>query len=797
MVTRRAPTTDMMDACPTRPPLYVAPLPINAATGLPVIRKVFIANRGEIACRVIATCQKLNVQTALLYVEEDEGARHILEADDAVNVGSINDHRTNPFLNMGLLIDMAKRLGADAIHPGYGYLSEKDEFVTKTQAAGLIFIGPSAQAMSTLGDKRSSKVYLQKHAPNVPLIAGFSGTSTNAEDLEKAATAIGYPVMLKASAGGGGKGMRIVREAAQLREELERVQSEAARSFGSADCILEKYIENSKHVEVQIMGDHHEHVVSFFERDCSVQRRHQKVVEESPCPFLTPELRKKMSDVAVSVAKAIGYANAGTVEFVLDVQESKFYFLEVNARLQVEHPITEEVTGTDLVAMQLFVASGGDLSTLPHVQNLKPYGHAIELRLCAEDPQRDFFPEHGVLRAWTPPSGPLGPGRDIRYETAMQTGCSVSIHFDSMIAKLVVWAPTRSLAVHKIAQVAAQTSCVGVKTNQLFLQQCLLHPVFHDPTYNTSFIPRHLEELLAMPAFSPNLAAVPALVLRSPQFQRVITSTFGVRSAFRLVRSQFRNQHRDPVGVLCDVITTDLSTMTRIPDSGEKPSTLLVWAAPPASPARAGNGAHVSIISVPTPGKDEKPAKKDSNDIPSKPAAQILTGQYNTISNILRGPRPAPIQTHLAQWIPIDDPQPHTFSCFVDAVIDGQVVRAHCIVPDVDRTDGQHTVYCHFPHLGCHVKFDKDTLLSYTEGSRKAVESQRQQGQAEIKAPMPCKILSIKVNKGDEVAAGDVVMILESMKMEVSIKTSKAGKFHTLWKAGDAVNENATLCTVN
>ncbi|KAL1887029.1 hypothetical protein Sste5346_010472 [Sporothrix stenoceras] len=789
-----------MDSCPTRPALFVAPLTIDQQTGLPVIRKVFIANRGEIACRVISTCRKLNVQTALLYVEEDEGTRHILEADDAVNVGSINDQPTNPFLNMDLLIDTALRLGADAIHPGYGYLSEKDEFVTKTREAGLIFIGPSAQAMSTLGDKRSSKVYLQEHAPDVPLIAGFSGTSTKAEDLEGAAAKIGYPIMLKASAGGGGKGMRIVREASQLREELERVQSEAARSFGSADCILEKYIENSKHVEVQIMGDHHGNVVSFFERDCSVQRRHQKIIEESPCPFLSEDLRQRMSDVAVSVAKAIGYANAGTVEFVLDVQESKFYFLEVNARLQVEHPITEEVTGTDLVSIQLFVASGGNLTTLSHVQNLRPYGHAIELRLCAEDPQRDFFPEHGLIRAWTPASGALGPSRDIRYETAMQTGCSVSIHFDSMIAKLVVWAPTRSLAVRKIAQVTAQTSCLGIKTNQLFLQRCLLHPAFQDPTYNTSFIPRHLEELLKMPsAYTPSLATIPALILRSTELQRVLGSSSGFRSPFRSVRSQFRNQHRDPVGGLCDVVTTDLSTMTRIPDSGEKPSTLLIWTPPPATPTHGsaqGDGERVSVIPVASPTEKEGVVKEDK-DVPPKPAAQILTSQYNTISNILRGPKPSPITARLARWTNISDDQNNTVSCFVDAVVDGATVRAHIIIPDANRTDGHQTAYGHFPHLGCHVKFEMDTLLSYTENSRVAVESQRQQGQAEIKAPMPCKILSIKAKEGDKVAVGDVVMVLESMKMEVSVKTSKAGKFHTLWKAGDAVNENATLCSVN
>lgn len=302
---------------------------------------------------------------------------------------------------------------------------------------------------------------------------------------------------------------------------------------------------------------------------------------------------------------------------MLDVQTSHFYFLEVNARLQVEHPITEEVTGTDLVAMQLFVASGGDLTTLPHVQNLRPNGHAIELRLCAEDPQRDFFPEHGTVRAWQPAGGTLAPSRDVRYETAVQTGCTVSIYFDSMIAKLVVWAPTRSLAVRKIAQVAAQTAIVGIKTNQLFLQRCLLHPSFQDPTYNTFFIPRHIDELLAIPAaYTSAFAVILALFLRSPELQRIIASTNG-KSPFRSVRSQFRNQHRDPVGALCDVVTTDLSTMTRVPETGERPSTLLVW-----SPQQSqnDNDTRVSIIPVPTPVKEEeKPT--DAPKAEPKPAA--------------------------------------------------------------------------------------------------------------------------------------------------------------------------------
>ncbi|KPM37509.1 Methylcrotonoyl-CoA carboxylase subunit alpha, mitochondrial [Neonectria ditissima] len=769
-----------LEACPPRQPLFVAPIPIDAATGLPVIRKILIANRGEIACRIIATCQKLNVQTALIYVQEDEGSLHITEANDAVNVGSINDHTTNPFLNIPLLIQTALDLEADAIHPGYGYLSENAEFASRVAEAGLIFIGPSPSAMSTLGDKRSSKKYLEENAPEVPLIPGFSGTSVQVDDLEQAAATIGYPIMLKASAGGGGKGMRIVREASQLREELERVQSEAARSFGSSDCILEKYVENSKHIEVQIMGDSHGNVISFFERDCSVQRRHQKVIEESPCSFLSDDIRLEMGRVAVRVAKIINYANAGTVEFVFDVKTRKFFFLEVNARLQVEHPITEEVTRTDLVALQLFVAAGGDLGSLPHLQSIRQVGHAIECRLCAEDAQRDFFPEHGKIIAWLPAQGTLKPGRDIRYETAVQDGYSVSIYFDSMIAKLVVWAPTRSMAVQKMADVVAQTVCIGIKTNQLFLQRCLLNPAFQDLAYNTSFIPRHLSELLhAAKPFSRELAVIPSIFLRALAHK---ASNAKEPRPFQNVRSQFRNQYHDPVNVRCDAVTSDLSTFS---DGDEKQSTLFIWQ--PGSRQHGKERDRVSI--VPIDDLENGIDKEKGGD--DEPAAKIMARQYNGVSNILRKHTLSPIEASLLSWKTLGPVS------ILEAVVNQSKIRAYCIAPAYkSNQSGPQAVFCHFPHLGCHIQFRKDTMLSYTESRRASFQAQKEQGQEDIKAPMPCKVLSVKKKNGDEVKGGELVMVIESMKMEVSIKANKDGEFHTLWKDGDAADEGAILCRI-
>jgi acetyl/propionyl-CoA carboxylase alpha subunit len=744
---------------------------------------------------------KLSIHLLTVF-SRDASSRHVREADEAINIGSIDSSARNPFLDIELLVQTAISTSAQAIHPGYGYLSENAEFAQQVRDAGLIFIGPSPSAMSTLGDKRSSKDYLRQNAPEVPLIPGFSGSSQDAEALSKVAVEIGFPVMLKASAGGGGKGMRIVREAAQLKDELERAQSEARRSFGSDDCILEKFIESSKHVEIQIMGDSHGNVVSFLDRDCSVQRRHQKVIEETPCAFLTEETRKKMSETAVRVAELIGYENAGTVEFVVDIKTHKFYFLEVNARLQVEHPITEEVTGVDLVSLQIFVAAGGSLKSLPSLQNVTQYGHAIECRLCAENPEKDFFPEHGKVHLWLPASGALAQGRDIRYETAIQTGSSVSIYFDSMIAKLVVWAPTRALAIEKMTKVLAQTACVGVKTNQLFMQSCLSNPAFHDATYTTAFIPSHLDELLQPPSVQglPELEKIasilPSLVIRRlPDYATALSRSKPLRN----IRMQFRNQKFDPVNIHCDVVTTVSWPNKAIQeaDTTSEQRMMCVW-----KRATAGSlsGTEEEYL-FPVPDKQTLKDEEVS-------AAAEISAQYNEISQALRTGKATSstaYQVRIISWLPAEgNPAlPNSWlASTIEVSVNGSKLTAHVAIPSTrahtleGQVDcGQH-VYCHLPAIGTNVMFKRDTLLSFVESNRSAAKANKGAEQKTIAAPMPCKVLSVLKNNGDEVQSGDSVMVIESMKMEVNILVAASGKFQTDWKVGDAVEEGKILCSI-
>ncbi|KAL4807217.1 carboxyl transferase domain-containing protein [Aspergillus unguis] len=772
-------------ATPLRPPLYVAPPPLRD-DGRPIIQKVLIANRGEIACRIIQTCRKLNIATVAVYVDEDASSRHIRDADEALNIGSIERSTRNPFLDIDLLIRTALSVHADAIHPGYGYLSENADFARAIRDAGMIFIGPSDTAMSTLGDKRAAKDYLREHAPDVPLIPGYAGSSQDAAELGRIAAEIGFPVMLKASAGGGGKGMRIIREVGQLQAELERAQSEAQRSFGSADCILEKYVESSKHVEIQILGDSHGEVVSFFERDCSVQRRHQKVIEETPCTFLTDKTRQEMSATAVRIAKLINYENAGTVEFVLDAVTGKFYFLEVNARLQVEHPITEEVTGVDLVSLQLYAAAGGSLRALPALQGLTQQGHAIECRLCAEDPRNNFFPEHGKIHLWLPASGVLGAGRDVRYEAAVQSGSSVSIYFDSMIAKIVVWAPTRALAIEKMAKVLANTVCAGVHTNQLLMQRCLLHKAFHDPAYTTSFLGLHLEELLQEPAgplleLRNSLSILPAIALRN-----LANSTTAQKRPFQNVRRRFRNQHHDPANLQYDLVTM-VDWPYTVPNTDPTIPRMCVWT--PEHPGSSSQEAH--LLPLPDDAKSTTSARYSQISQALRHGQVTSTGTRYTVS--VDSWKPAEGNPALKEsWL----------SSTLEASLNGTKVLAHvAVVTDrVDTLSGclnrTQTVFCHVPAIGAPVEFKRDTPLSFIESMRAAAGGGSDEEQRTVVAPMPCKVLSALKKNGEEVKSGDVVMVIESMKMEVTISVSADGKFETSWKEGDAVEEGKTLCTV-
>lgn len=772
-------------ASPDREPLFVAQLPTDK-DGRSKIRRVLIANRGEIACRVIRTCRELNITSIAIFVEEDSTSRHISDADEAINLGSISQDAGNPFLSVKLLVDVARTAKADAIHPGYGYLSENAKFADAVREADIIFIGPSSNAMSVLGDKRNSKEYLQKHSSKVPLIPGFAGTSQNVEDLQAAAVEIGYPVMLKASAGGGGRGMRIVHEKSKLKDELARATSEAQRSFGSSDCILEKYIEAAKHIEVQILGDKHGKVWSLNERECSVQRRHQKVIEETPSPFLNDAQRKAMCDAAVEIGELIGYEGAGTVEFVVDAKTGNFFFLEVNTRLQVEHPITEEVTGLDIVALQLFVAAGGRLDDISRSGNFPQHGHSIECRLCAEDPGREFMPEQGTIHLWEPADGAIG-SRDIRYEAAVYSGSIVSIFFDSMIAKIVVWAPDRPMAIRRMVQTLANTACVGVRTNQQFLQACLVHPSFQDPAYTTSLIPDNLEKLLKNP-YSADFAErrsefsiVPGAVLRRLQ------SSSAARP-FRGVRRGFRNQTFDTTNVNAMLIqATD-------PPGVSAPVLFL-----PHEVEHTGT----STCSLVPLAELEKAAEVEQKE---QSAAFVLSNRYNVVSDKLRSniqKNASQYRVHFGKYEVISTSSDINtrWSAFnTEVFINGSKVRV-LVATDANarRSDAvgtPQTVLCHFSSLGTWIEYKCYSILGYFESLREVVEDAKDGGSTSVKAPMPCKVLSILKKNGDEVKTGETVMVIESMKMETNVTIGAAGKFMTNVKEADSVSDGNVLCWV-
>ncbi|POS78367.1 carbamoyl-phosphate synthase subunit L [Diaporthe helianthi] len=756
--------------------LFVASL-TQFGDGATEIRKLLIANRGEIACRIIETCKELGVASVAIYVSEDSASRHVTEADESKCIGSIRSTSKNPFLDIDLIIQTALATGAQAIHPGYGYLSENAAFADRTREAGLIFVGPTGASISALGDKRLAKEYLKEHAPDVPLIPGFLGRSQDPEDLIKAAVEIGFPVMLKAAAGGGGKGMRVVHDSKQLRGELESAKSEAQQSFGSSDCILEKFIENSKHIEIQIMGDRHGEVVSFLERDCSVQRRNQKIIEETPCLFLTAELRAQISQTAVRIVKLLGYEGAGTVEFVFDMATMKFYFLEVNTRLQVEHPITEEVTGVDLVALQLFVASGGRLGDLPQLRNLKQTGHAIECRLCAEDPRRGFLPAHGDVLVWRPGQPGRSPRSVVRYETAMRSPCTVSIFFDSMICKIVVWAPTRSEAIDRMARELASMACVGVKTNQLFLQSCLLHKAFQDLRYTTSLIPLNLPDLLK----SPHGQSLPAYVPLIPSIylERLRQLNQPRGSAFRGVRPRFHNQRFDPWSSSAEILSTgnSVSCVTR----------------PPEEPESASQEFHIYQVQT-----------EDTDTGPSEPGSTPPTELHKQISQAVRSGSISEQPPHIVTMVSLKalgDKATAGDAVALEATIDGKRVTAFLALRptqknSVEAGDGDH-VLLHMPEIGEWLEFHRQTLLSFCSSQRRGAERGQMKDQTEVKAPMPCKILSILKSPGDQVNKGEKVIVIESMKMEMSIYVDGAGKFSTRWKEGDAVDEGSVLCSVN
>ncbi len=469
-----------------------------------MIGKILIANRGEIALRIMRSCREMGIRTVAVYSEADRCSMHVRYADEAYLIGPAPSAES--YLKMDNIIKVAKQSGAEAIHPGYGFLSENVEFAKLCGKEGIIFIGPSPHAIASMGDKITARHTMIN--AGVPVVPGTKKKIVNEDDVTKIVAEIGLPVMIKASSGGGGKGMRLVEKESELMNAIRAAKSEAMVAFGDDSVYIEKYFKGAHHIEFQILGDKFGNVIHLFERECSIQRRHQKVVEETPSPIMTPELRYKMGKAAVAAARSVNYEGAGTIEFLVD-DNLNFYFLEMNTRLQVEHPITERVVGIDLVKDQIRIANG---EPLYHKQeDLRQQGHAIECRISAEDPSQNFMPSPGLVRHISEPHG-LG----VRIDGYVHAGYEIPIYYDPMISKLIVWARTRESAINRMKRALYEYKISGVKTSIKFLERIMNNPDFAAGIYNTGFIEKHYDELMkksvSLDLDGENMAIITALI---------------------------------------------------------------------------------------------------------------------------------------------------------------------------------------------------------------------------------------------------------------------------------------------
>ena len=635
-----------------------------------MINKILVANRGEIACRIIRTARRMGIATAAVYSEADAQALHASLADESHCIGPASPRAS--YLNIEAVLNAARKLGADAIHPGYGFLSENADFAQGCAEAGLSFIGPPPGAMRAVGDKGRAKRLMR--AAGVPCIPGYDGEDQSDAALAAAAEAIGFPVMIKAAAGGGGRGMRLVAQRASFPEALRSARSEAQAAFGSGALLLERAIQRARHIEVQVFADAHGNVIHLGERDCSVQRRHQKLIEEAPAPELSDAIRARIGEAAVAAARAAGYVGAGTVEFLLDLADGAYWFMEMNARLQVEHPVTEAITGIDLVEWQIRVARG---ESLPRTQDqIRFDGHAIEARLCAEDPERDFLPASGPVRAWQAPAG-------VRVDHGLRSVDVVPAHYDSMLAKLVAWGETREAARLQLADALRRTVLLGVTSNRGLLLCCLQHADFAAGGVTTGFI----ENLGASAAGrdAAGLALAAALIHECACPWRGPEEWLNWRSTAAAARSM------------------------RLECAGETCAARL-------EPV----GGHAYRVAI------------EGSAIAVHPHAR-------------EGAR-------------------------VDAEIDG-VRRSYAFVAH------GRTVEIALPHA--------DLAVRETTGERAPSEGAGA-GDGAIRSPMNARVVAVHVALGQSVAAGEVLLVLEAMKMEHPISAPLAGRVAELPVALDA-----------
>lgn len=646
------------------------------------MQKILIANRGEIAVRVIKTARKLGYRTVAVYSEADADALHVTQADEAICIGPAPVGES--YLVIDAILDAAAKTGADAVHPGYGFLSENAEFARTCADAGITFIGPYADAIELMGSKRLSKIAMLEAC--VPCVPGYEGAEQSDDVFAVEAGKMGYPLMIKASAGGGGRGMRLVGDASDLKEQLRAARSEALNAFGSDELILEKAIIEPRHIEFQVFGDSHGNVVHLFERDCSIQRRHQKVIEEAPSPFITDELRTRMGAAAVNAAKACNYVGAGTVEFLVDADRN-FYFLEMNTRLQVEHPVTEMVTGLDLVEWQLLVAEG---EPLPLAQpEIQLNGHAIEARLYAEDPRHGFLPQTGMAHVWKEPA--YG-GQHVRIDSGIASGQVISAYYDPMIAKIVCWGNDRAIAARKLASALEDTQLLGVASNKLFLQNILRSSAFLGDDVTTAFIDKRFADGTSMQEGEIDATALARAALIS----------FSAGAA-------------EPQG----------------------------WG------SVAGECAHFlfEVNGEQVPAKLVRHGSKYSVDVDG------LNTDIELIASALN--------------------------------------ECTLVENSIRKTIA-------FAHVG-------DTIFLESENGHLAVKNITHQpaiavgvaGDGKIKAPMDGAIIDVRVGKGDSVKSGDILVVMEAMKMEHSLKASVNGTIQTVSVAiGDQVKSKQVVTVV-
>lgn len=695
--------------------------------------KILIANRGEIACRVAATAKRMGVRTVAVYSDADRGAKHVAVCDEAVYLGG--SAPKDSYLKGAAIIAIALDVGAEAIHPGYGFLSENADFAQACQEAGIVFIGPSADAIRAMGGKSESKRLME--AAGVPLIPGYHGDNQDAAFLKAQADDIGYPVLIKASAGGGGKGMRIVEKSDDFIPLLESCRREAITSFGNDQVLIEKYALKPRHIEIQVFGDTHGNYVHLFERDCSVQRRHQKVLEEAPAPGVDEAMRKAMGDAAINAARAVNYVNAGTVEFIVEQRggEMSFYFMEMNTRLQVEHPVTEAITGLDLVEWQLLVAAG---KSLPKSQkDLAINGHAIEARICAENPNNDFLPATGTLFTYQKPEHSTfvinDNGIDVRIDDGIREGDTISPFYDSMIAKLIVHAPTREQALAKMDKGLALTRIVGLPTNVAFLRHIINTDSFSQANLDTALIEHEADSLFNQHPLELSTLVTTAIVqqLARESIAASIDShykhdPFNQPSGFRAYTDYKRS---------FQLIYNEQPYVAHISE----------WHNTAAADKKAADGLSRFFLTI------EPDASGSEQD---ETPATVFAGQISYSS---------------------DDAHNHTLW------MDGARINAQ-------SWEYNENVYV-FTARGR----DQITLIdimAYAGEDSAAVGS--------LKSPMPGQVVAFKVAVGDSVKQGEPLAVIEAMKIEHTITAPADGVVaELLFAAGDLVADGDELLRID